>query len=128
MKGTRHVLLVDDDPSLLQLISRWLSDGGYRVVACDSFEAAKYQLATDPPRVLLTDLRLGAFNGLQLVILAKERHPDTVAIVMSAFEDETLRDETERRGAHYIRKPFSSDALLKLLTDRLPAKSQFETI
>lgn len=131
MEDTRvpkQVLLVDDDQSLLPLISRWLTDAGYVVVACDTFEAAKYQLAIAPPDVLLTDLRLGAFNGLQLVILVSEQHPDTVSIVMSAYDDPTLRKEAARCAAHYLPKPFSGETLLNLLNKQARSKSQIETL
>ena len=93
------VLLVDDDRALVRLVEMWLTEGGYDVVACDSFGDAKHQLTVSPPDLLLTDVRLGAFNGLQLVILAKAQRPETVAIVISAFDDSTLRKEAEQAGA-----------------------------
>jgi len=108
----RQVLVVDDDHSLLRLVSQWLTGGGFSVVACDSFEEARRELALHPPDVLLTDLRLGAFNGLQLVILANEQHPQPLTVVMSAYDDPTLREEAERCGARYLLKPFSSQAVL----------------
>ena len=74
---TARVLLVDDH-ALLRLVSQWLTGGGFSVIACDSFEDARRELALHPPDVLLTDLRLGAFNGLQLVILARMGGPAAV--------------------------------------------------
>ena len=115
--NNKHVLLVDDDRSLLRLVSQWLTGGGFSVVACDTFEHARQELASAPPDVLLTDLRLGAFNGLQLVILAKQQHEHTRTVVMSAFDDPTLREEAARCGASYVLKPFSSKALLDTLDD-----------
>ena len=112
MTNGRQVLVVDDDPALLKLVSAWLTAGGFTVVACDSFEDARRELALHPPDVLLTDLRLGAFNGLQLVILAAEQKPQPLTVVMSAFDDPTLRDEAERCGARFLLKPFSSQAVL----------------
>jgi DNA-binding NtrC family response regulator len=112
MTNGRQVLLVDDDHALLRLVSAWLTGGGFTVVACDSFEAARRELALHPPDVLLTDLRLGAFNGLQLVILANAQQPHPLTVVMSAYDDPTLRDEAERCGARYLLKPFSSQAVL----------------
>ena len=106
------VLLVDDDRALLRLVELWLTDGGYNVVACASFEDAKHQITVSPPDLLLTDVRLGAFNGLQLVIYAKAQRPDTAAVVISAFDDATLRKEAEQAGAVYVLKPFTSEGLL----------------
>ena len=117
--SSRHVLLVDDDHSLLRLVSQWLTGGGFSVIACDSFEDARRELALHPPDVLLTDLRLGAFNGLQLVILAKEQNPQPLTVVMSAFDDPTLREEAEKCGARYLLKPFSSQAVLSSIASMI---------
>ena len=118
--GNKHVLVVDDDRSLLRLIETWLTTGGYAVDICASFEDAKERLTHTSPDVLLTDVRLGAFNGLQLVILAKEQHPETVAVVMSAYDDPTLRREATQCGAAYLQKPFTGEAILNSLSSDTP--------
>jgi DNA-binding NtrC family response regulator len=113
----KRILVVDDDRSLLRLIDYWLKIGGHEVDVCDSFEQAKQRLVLSPPDVLLTDVRLGAFNGLQLVILAKELRPETVAVVMSAYDDFTLRREASQCGASYLQKPFSGEAILNSVSN-----------
>jgi len=109
---TKHALVVDDDRALFGLIQQWLASEGYTVIACDRFEAAKQELAGTVPDVLLTDVRLGAFNGLQLVILAKGREPQTVALVTSAFDHSALRKEAQQCGAGYLPKPFTREQVL----------------
>ena len=111
----KQVLVVDDDPAVLRLLKQWLTGAGYAVVACDGFETAKQHLAEIPPDVLLTDVRLGAFNGLHLVILAKEQAPRTVAIAMSAFDDPILRRDAALCGAGYLVKPFTHEQVLASL-------------
>jgi CheY-like chemotaxis protein len=56
-------------------------------------------------------------SGFQRIALiyAKAQRPDTVAIVISAFDDETLRKEAEQAGALYVLKPFTSEGLLTSL-------------
>ena len=112
----KRVLVVDDDQGLLQMLGHMLTACGYAVELCSSFEAAKYRLTHSPPDVLLTDVRLGAFNGLQLVILVKELFPATTAIVMSAYDDVTLRKEASHCGASYLQKPFTGEALFNSLS------------
>ena len=112
----KRVLVVDDDQSLLRMLGQMLTAGGYAVELCSSFEAAKHRLTHAPPDVLLTDVRLGAFNGLQLVILAKELSPNTTVIVMSAYDDATLRKEAARRGAAYLQKPFTGETFFNSLS------------
>jgi DNA-binding NtrC family response regulator len=116
----KQVLIVDDDRAVLTLLEQWLIGAGYTVVACDRFETAKKQLADAPPDVLLTDVRLGAFNGLHLVILAKAQAPRTVAIAMSAFDDPVLRRDAGLCGAGYLAKPFSHTQVMALLDESSP--------
>jgi DNA-binding response OmpR family regulator len=108
----KHVLVVDDDPAVLGLIDQWLTVAGYAVVACGSFQTARHHLGDVPPDILLTDVRLGAFNGIQLVILAKEQDPQMDTIVMSAFDDPALRKEAAQCGAEYLTKPFTREQVL----------------
>jgi len=108
----KMVLVVDDDRAVLGLIVHWLTAAGFSVVACDGFEAAKQSLSATLPDVLLTDVRLGAFNGLQLVIFAKERGPQTTTVVMSAYDDPALKKEALVCGAAYITKPFTREQVL----------------
>ena len=113
----KHVLVVDDDRAVLRLLEQWLTRAGYAVVACDRFETAKQHLCETPPDVLMADVRLGAFNGLQLVILAKEQAPDTVAIAMSGVDDPILRRDAAQCGAGYLSKPFSREQVMASLDE-----------
>ena len=63
-----------------------------------------------PPDVLITDVRLGHFNGLQLVVI---RPATTVALVVSGFWDRTLEEEARRNGAVYLLKPVSGEQLIQ---------------
>ena len=119
----KHVVVVDDDRAVLGLVERWLTAAGFSVVTCDGYEAAKEYLSAMTPDVLLTDVRLGAFNGLQLVILAKERGPRTTIVVMSAFDDPSLRKEAMVCGAEYIMKPFTREQVLAAVTVGAPLDS-----
>ena len=61
---------------------------------------------------MITDVRLGAFNGLQLAILARAVRPDTRVVVFSGFDDPVLKEEARRIGAAYLVKPVSGQDLL----------------
>src|SRR5262245_31102428 len=90
------VLLVDDDRSLLSLMSTWLKSAGYEVAAYTSFVEAKRYLAEHRPDVLITDVRLGAFNGLQLAVMAKQAHPLAVVVALTGYDDAVLRQEATK--------------------------------
>ena len=111
----KHILVVDDDQDMLSIIEQWLTGAGYHVMACSEFHAAKDLLAHTTPDVLLTDVRLGAFNGLQLAIFAKVHEPTTLIMVMSAFDDPLLQEEAEDCGAVFLAKPFTRVEVLTAL-------------
>jgi two-component system, response regulator YesN len=113
------ILVVDDDLSLLDALERALKQAGlHEVAALGNFADAKRALHTDRFDVLITDVRLGAFNGLQLAVLARDLNPDIQLIVFSGFDDPVLRQEAERLGAVYLVKPVTSRQLLELIRNR----------
>jgi two-component system, NtrC family, response regulator GlrR len=111
----RRVVLVDDDPDFVRIVTTLLTQSGYEVVAFNQFEAARDHLMTSTPDVIMSDVRLGAFNGLQLVLLVKLNHPETTAVVLTGFDDPVLRAEAQRAGAHYLVKPVHFSELLAKL-------------
>jgi two-component system response regulator YesN len=84
-------------------------------VPCSTFEDAKREIATLRPEIVVTDVRLGAFNGLQLALLARDVRPDVRVVVFSGFDDPVLKEEARRIGATYLIKPVSGHALVKAL-------------
>jgi DNA-binding response OmpR family regulator len=109
------LLLVDDDLSLLGALSRFLSDSGFQVVPCSTFEDAKREIGTLRPDILVTDVRLGAFNGLQLALLARDVRQDVRVVVFSGYDDPVLKEEARRIGATYLVKPVSGHTLVQEL-------------
>jgi FixJ family two-component response regulator len=69
---------------------------------------------------LIVDVRLGAYNGLQLAHLVRPRRPDVVVIAMSGYEDSVLRREAEQAGAVFLLKPFDADVLYEALSRTQP--------
>ena len=112
----RHkILIVDDDPSLLEALERSFIEAGEDVVAHDSFEEARRVLQSTRFDALITDVRLGAFNGLQLAVIGRDTYPDMRLIVFSGFDDPVLRTEAEHVGATYMVKPVTGARLLEVL-------------
>lgn len=119
----RRVLLVDDDRQVLRGLTAMLEADGYDIVSCDRFTDAKAYLAEQRPDLMITDVRLGAYNGLQLALYARARHAGMPVIVLTGFEDPTLREEAERSGAVFLIKPLRRDELLatmERLLDQAP--------
>ncbi len=116
VEGKRlRILIVDDDASLLDVLQRAFQNAGAEVVAHSTFEGARRALHDEVFDALLTDVRLGAFNGLQLAVISRDAHPEIRVIVFSGFDDPVLRSEAERVGATYVVKPVTTEILLELV-------------
>jgi two-component system cell cycle response regulator len=107
-----RVVIVNGDEPLLLAMREWIVGAGHEVVTFGRFEPAKTYLATAHTDALVTDVRLGAFNGLQLVMIAKHGHPETTAVVLSNAEDPVLRNDAANIGACFCVKPIDSEQLL----------------
>ena len=91
---------------------------GIRVVTTGKFQEARDLLRHEPPDLLIADVRLGSFNGLQLVISGQHRIP---AIVITGYADPVLEAEARRGGAEYLVKPFDPERLLTMIREKLGA-------
>ena len=108
-----RVLIVDDEPALLDALRTALRRSGCDVTACRTFEDAREQLLTDDFDVLVTDVRLGAFNGIQLAVIARDKSRTMKIIVFSGYDDPVLKAEAARLGGTYMLKPVTAEMLLQ---------------
>jgi DNA-binding response OmpR family regulator len=113
------VLVVDDDVETMGIVEYWLADAGYDVVTCSRFDAARDYLASHPLDALVTDIRLGEFNGLQLALRASEAGRRIAVVIMSAYDDVVSRRDAETVGGRFMLKPFDREELLAQLSEAL---------
>jgi two-component system response regulator GlrR len=114
------ILLVDDDPDLLKLISLRLTSAGYRVRTADSGETALATIAVERPATVITDLRMPGIDGLQLFEAIHRQHPALPVIILTAHG--TIPDAvnaTQRGVFGYLTKPFDSQDLLQKVAGAL---------
>jgi len=119
-ESQKHLLLVEDEAPLRQVVAEQLTDRGYHVEQCDSGEAAVARLADFAFDVIITDLRLPGMDGSALVQAAVGRYPDIVAIVVTGYG--TTKDAVGaiKSGAFdFVSKPFQIDELLHVLESAL---------
>jgi len=110
------ILIVDDHQVTRLGLAEMLSRAGYRVMTAATFPEARRILSDARPDLLIADVRLGSFNGLQLVISGPNRVP---AIVITGHADSVLEAEARRGGADYLVKPFDPDMLLSRIRHKL---------
>jgi len=113
--GLNTVLLVEDDASVQETLRRWLAESGRAVVACRTFHEAKAYLTFNTPDLLITDIRLQEYNGLQLVVHMGGKRPDASCLVITGHDDPVLRKDAELLHARYLVKPIKrSDFLAEI--------------
>ncbi len=116
----RDILLVDDDPSLLRLLSLRLEKARYSVQAVQSGEAALSCLDAVQPRLLITDIRMGGMDGMELFHAVRVRRPELPVIILTAHGTIPDAVEATRAGAFgFLSKPFDSRELLELVLKAL---------
>jgi len=104
-EGRGPVVIVDDDVSCLAAVEQIVRHWGHDTVTFRSFADARAYLAGATPAVVIVDVRLGTYNGLQLIHFSQERSPGTQWLVVSGFDDPVLRREATKLGALFLTKP-----------------------
>jgi DNA-binding response OmpR family regulator len=106
------IILVNTDARALRHTEEKLSECGYLVAALTSFLEAKLLLESATPDLLIVDLRLAAYNGLQLAIRSRFDHPDVPVIVTHTSEDAVAEKDARHFGATFIAAPLENPDFL----------------
>lgn len=120
------VLVVDDDASLRHALTRELRANGYDSIQASGYDEALQRLKEQAYDVLLTDLRMGEKDGLDLITTLQESFPGTRPILMSAYA--TARDSERALGLGAVRvlcKPFDSAEMLQAVEKAAECNSGF---
>ena len=96
-----RVLVVDDDPVILELVRGWLEDAGYAVEVRETALGTTQQVATEQPDVVLLDVMMPALSGSELAQLIRRHHRTALASVIlhSSLEPQELASLVEKTGA-----------------------------
>lgn len=116
-EGLARVLLVDDEPFVLDLLRRWLASEGYESTGCTDIEEAWTVLGEDPYPLVIADITMPGGSGLDLLDRIKARFGDEVAVLMAtAVADRSTAIECLRRQAYgYLIKPLDrTDVLINV--------------
>ncbi|MFA5915033.1 MAG: sigma 54-interacting transcriptional regulator [Burkholderiales bacterium] len=115
-----QILLVDDDPDILKLVSMRLSATGYAVQAVDSGHAALAALASARPRLVITDLKMDGMDGMALFDAIHHTSPTLPVIILTAHGTIPEAVAATKRGVFgFLPKPFDSQALLDQVAQAL---------
>jgi PAS domain S-box-containing protein len=109
------ILLVEDEPSLREMMSVFLGEAGYQVrLAASGVEALTLtrQPGNVPVDLLLTDIMLPGLDGPTMAAQLRAQHPNLPVLFMSGYAESDPRNATALRSAAFLAKPFTRDALL----------------
>lgn len=115
MNGSK-ILLIDDDPGIIDTLARVLTDEGYEVAIEKRGDDGIARAAKDSFNVVVTDLKLPGLNGLDLVRQMHAARPRLPIILITAFGTTQTAIEATKFGAYdYLLKPFDIQKLLDLV-------------
>ena len=120
MSSSARILLVDDDLSLLRLLSLRLEAAGFEVLPVESGQLAMDRLPGFRPDLLITDLRMDGMDGMALFEQVHRRHPFLPTIILTAHG--TIPDAvhaTKQGVFSFLTKPFESRDLLEQIRQAL---------
>ena len=115
-KSPPHVLFVDDDQHLGELLSMRLESNGFRVAVETTAKAGLARLASEWFDAMILDLRLEDADGLDVLARVQERAPDVAVVILTAHGTIETAVEAMARGAYgFLTKPFEDHDLLQKL-------------
>lgn len=115
-KLNEMVLIVDDDPQLLTVLTTSLQEAGYTTLTAGSVNEALDRVANNTVFIVVSDYRMGKENGLDLLEKLRNSHPDLPFVFMTGFSDKDLAVEAMRLGAcDLLDKPVTDIDLIPLL-------------
>ncbi|MBW1637243.1 MAG: response regulator, partial [Deltaproteobacteria bacterium] len=107
------ILIVDDEPNYLVVLSELLQDEGFEVFTAPDGEQGLRIVNDVDLDIIITDMQMPGMDGIQFMLKIKEKLPDLPVIVITAYaEVDTAVDAMQIGGFSYLAKPFSSDELI----------------
>jgi CheY-like chemotaxis protein len=119
MKLPYRILVLDDDENALLGLVEMLRDADYAVTGASRYEEAKQLLARHAFDLLVSDVRLRGFNGLNLVKTCRADHPDMAVIIISGYDEPLMTLEANRYQALFVQKPIRPAAFLDTVASAL---------
>jgi two-component system NtrC family response regulator len=106
------ILIIDDDTSLRRVLEYNLQEAGYAVAAAASGEEGLSLFDEVLPALVITDMKMSGMDGMQVLKGVKERSPEALVIIITAFGTVDVAVEAMKLGAYdYITKPFNRNEL-----------------
>jgi CheY-like chemotaxis protein len=104
-ENKKTILVVDDDPVILETLQEFLKSLGYVVLSAGDGEKAVELLETAKVDILLTDLILPSMHGISLLKIAKGLSPDRPVVVMTGYGERLAQEAVSAGADSFLLKP-----------------------
>ena len=122
--SSSHLLIVDDERSMRELLEYMLSKEGYTISLAENGRTAVEMVASTDFDLILCDIRLGDITGIEVLRAAKQKNPQSVVIMISAYATTETAVEAMNDGAFdYVPKPFDNEELKETIAHALERKT-----
>jgi len=119
-EAPERILVVDDEENMVHFLTKLLRAEGFEVEGTGTGEAALDRLRDAPFELVLTDLKLPDTDGIEILKAARELHPETVVVLITAHGTIESAIEAMRAGAYdYVTKPFRASEILQVVNKAL---------
>ncbi len=113
----KHILLVDDEAVICELLGQFLTSSGYRISTANNAVQALQIVRADPPQLIITDLQLEDSDGLAMVDQMKAAlpNPNTPVILLTGvfFDPTVFRDTLSKKVSGYVHKTAALSEILR---------------
>ncbi len=118
----QHILIIDDELNIRELLAEFLSTKGYRVTHVGAAGEARRVVQADPPELIISDLQLEDSDGLELVANLKTMLPDVPVILLTGilFDPPVVADLLGGKVSGYIAKTATLAEILVEVRRLLP--------
>ena len=123
-----RILVVDDDESLLSMLTQLLTEEGYQVTAASSGEEALDIFCKDSFPLVVSDIKMPGMSGIELLQKVKEIEPETQVIIITSYATVETAISAIRSGVYdYMIKPFEDLELIVAVVNRAAEKIRLTT-
>ena len=106
--GAQRILIVDDEPSVLDMCARTLRNDGFEVIAASDAQTARVLLQADVVDLLITDIRMPGESGLSLLDAVRQTNPTLPLMIITGYPEPTSIDAALNLNVKsFIVKPFN---------------------
>lgn len=116
----RKILLIDDEPDLLELIKEILEREGYQIFCASNGAAGILLNEQENPDLIVLDLRMPDMDGIETLQHIRKTDDQVIVVILTGYGcPDTIRDAVDLNVSEYLSKPFENEELVSVISKAL---------